>query len=117
MCSGSPGNELDWACDDCFGRYQEHDFTKSEFEFCDECKEVMRHRCFVCNTTFDSPIGVENGICKECMEMNDDELYEKDFYGVLEFGQRIELDHGDDPGNCMTGGACPICTKNDEGGE
>jgi hypothetical protein len=116
MCSGSPGSELDWACDDCFGRYQEHTGFGDDFEFCPECKNIMERRCFCCNATFDSPNDVENGICQECMQMEYGELYEKDFHGILEFGQRIELDHGDDPGNCMTGGACPICTKNDEEG-
>jgi hypothetical protein len=105
MCSGSPCNELDWACDECFGRYQEHSGVKDgDFEFCEECKEVMERRCFCCNITFDSPNDVEDGMCKGCRDTMHEEV-------PIRMARHA---HDHDPGNCMTGGACPICTANDE---
>ncbi len=63
MCSGHP---LDWACDECFARYQQHKHKQGEFKFCAECKETERYMCFCCMFQSDKPL--EGNICKSCEE-------------------------------------------------
>jgi hypothetical protein len=63
MCGSS---DDDWVCDECLARFSLHLHKPGEFEFCAECQETIRHRCFCCDSQFEVPLNGD--ICEPCKE-------------------------------------------------
>lgn len=50
----------EWLCDECFYKITH----ESEFTFCAECSEKLKHTCFDCKILQREPI---EGLCKPCV--------------------------------------------------